>query len=695
MRSKKLVCLVLVLFVLSFLRVDVSRSETIRHQDLTWYPCLTVISFPDGRVVSLRAGETYVVHEECMVSRKMDLGYCQTPVKPKQQVNVTIKKSDLIREESSFAAMMVVRPRKVMLNYPPASSVWHLPTGIAQLTAMLRKAGHEVVQRYGHILGLEYVLKQHGGAEIDAALEAVRNPHSDIDALYDARKTFERVSKGIKPEGKFEVARNNVNYNSSYYDGSIWSALEAIKHRERHLWYDYFKEVELPLVRDFKPDLYGISIQDNRQFIQGIVLASMVKNEFPECLVVVGGNFWPRVVHAFEMSEFSRFFDHFDAIVYREGFQPLEQLVATLNPAQASGVVWRQGGHVVVNPATQNLTDFNSLPPPQFDGGARQWCPDFVPAFYTMSNCPMACGFCAISAGSDSFLSKPRSMTPATIAEHMVATGAKRFDFFDETFPIPRQIALGKELKRIGYPATWQCYLTVANELMRPETCTDLYEAGCRAVQLGLETLSPDTLLRECKQWNTPKNYGTILANLKAAGIQTHVFVIVGIPGEPLHWGLKWSAFFEEHGENVLTIKGGRYRLIRHSPESKGGAHNQLIEVLPDLKPLNLNLDFHYRTGSQAKVEGMRDVLEQVCRRHWAYGVTSTIPWWVNRGRHSWDKLREMAKHLRADKNKAEEDVKHLKKMVAKAGTIVKEELGQQVSFQNFDEVAAFARTMK
>ncbi|MBI4272878.1 radical SAM protein [Candidatus Uhrbacteria bacterium] len=578
---------------------------------------------------------------------------------------------------------------RIILQYPPVSSPWHLPAGIAALAAILKNEGNEVVQSYGHIKGLEYVLREHGGADVERALAVVRNPHSDINALYNARMTFERVSRGIPTQDKFEVARNNVSFVSSYYDGSIEQALEAIKNRVQHLWYDYFTKVELPFVRDFKPDLYGISIADERQFIQGLILASMVKDEFPGCVVVLGGNFWSRVTHVFQLPEFARFFNHCDAIVYREGFQPLQQLASTLSPARASGVVWSSGGDVVVNPASQSPTNFETLPTPDFDGGASQWSPDFVPSLYTASNCYMQCGFCAIGGGSDTFLQKPRTMSPRRIAEHMVALGAIRFEITDELFPIPQQIALGKELLRLNHPATWECYLTVTDQLLKPEVCAKLYEAGCRAVQLGLETLSPDTLSRENKQWNTPKNYGVILANLKEVGIQTHVFLIVGIPGEPLHWGLAWTAFLEEHGDNILTVKSGRYRLTRHSPEEIGETHSQLIEVMQDVKPLHLNRDFRYRSISRKKVEATRDILEQACRRHWAFGVTSTIPWWVNRGRYTWDELKRMAQVLPPEQN-----VRHLDNAIVKANTIVKTELGRQVSFGSFDDVATFAHTL-
>lgn len=677
--------------VLNLFQVEITYAATVEYEDPTGYAGVRYVTFADGRTVTLSAGDELVVSKPCEVVTRMEgIGWQHNSVQPKPFMKVTLRELGAIREEPMLAAAILAgQRRRVMLNYPPVSSQWHLPAGIAQLAAVLRNDGHEVVQRYGHILGLEYVLKRYGGGDVERSLAAVRNPQSDISALYDARMTFERVSSGIPTEDKFVVARNNASYVSSYYDGTVERILEAVRNREQHLWYGYFAQEELPLVRDFKPDLYGVSIADERQLVQGLILASMVKDEYHKCLVVVGGNFWSRVTDAFRSPAFARVFNWCDAIVYREGFQPLQQLAATLDPARASGTAWRKDGLVVVNSATVAPTDFETLPIPAFDGGAMQWSPDFVPSLYTMSNCPMSCSFCAIAAGSDTFGRRPRSMSPQRVAEQMAALEAARFEVFDETFPIPRQIAVGKELKRLGIPVTWDCYLTTSNELMKPETCERLYEAGCRSVQLGLETLSPDTLFRSHKRWNTPENYGVILANLKAAGIQTHVFLIVGIPGEPLHWGLKWTAFLERYGDDILTIKSGRYRLTRHSPDEVSGAHGEWIEAMSDVAPLHLNRDFRYRATSRKKVEAVRDVVEEACRRHWAYGVTSTIPWWVNRGRYTWQEFKQMAKVL-----PPEENVRHLDNVITKVNTIVGEELGQKVRLGNFDDVAAFALTL-
>ena len=583
-----------------------------------------------------------------------------------------------------------MKAKKVILQYPPASSVWHLPAGISLLTSILRERGHDVTQRYGHIIGLEYVLKQQGNPEIDEALKIVRSPQSSIADWYHTRKIFEDVSKNVQTPDKFSIERNNVLYVSEHYDGSIEGLLRAIEQRDRSMWHSYFKDIELPLVRNIKPDVYGISIADERQLIQGITLAATVKDASPNTLVVVGGNFWSRVTSAFKHPLFAKVFDSCDAIVYREGFQPIEILVDTLNPAQSPSTIWRdKKGNVVINPKAKQPTSFDSLPAPSLDGGARQWSADSVPQLYTISNCPMQCGFCAIAAGSDTFLQKPRIMSIQRLAEIMKETGATRFEIADETFPVNRQLALGEELRRIGYPTTWNCYLTVTDDLLNSDRCRALYDAGCRGVQLGLESLSRETLLREYKSWNHPESYARILNNLTQAGIHNHVFLLTGLPGEPIEAGLRWLPFLKDHGDSILTIKAGRYRLTKGSPEETKGTHSRYIQPETDDQPLHLNRNFKYLNprSSRKRVEAVRDLIEEACRDHWAYTVTSSVPWWANRGRYSLDELRSASQAL-----PKEPSVPHLQDALTKSKGIIKEATGQSYSISSFSELIEAAR---
>jgi radical SAM superfamily enzyme YgiQ (UPF0313 family) len=613
------------------------------------------------------------------------------PMTPVKKIKIELKKMEYLKPEKFSLAVIIPagRSRRIILNNPPVSSPWHFPSGISYLTSLLRQGGHEVSQRYGHIIGLEHVLSLNDESKTTEALGIVRNPSSTINDWYRARKIFEEISKAVPTQDKFAVERNNVVYVASYQDGTIEGALKAVQNRESNIWYPYFSAVEIPHLLSVKPDLYGISIGDERQLFPGLILASMVKEALPETKVVLGGNFWSRVLTAYEQPQFFELFNRCcDAIVYREGFLPLLELAQHLSPNLVSGTVWSDGKKLVMNKPAQTPMPFELLPAPSYDGGARQWSPDPVYPLYTASNCFMQCEFCSISGGSDTFLGKPRTSSAKHIVSQMIASNGHRFDFYDEMLPIQTQLKIGEELKVHKYKAEWYCYSTADHHLLDPDVCHQLYDAGCRGLQIGLESLDTQTLGNENKRWNKPDHYGKILANLKQAGIHTHIFIIVGLPGEPLHQTLKWLSFIEKYGDSILTIKSSRYRIAKNAPDEKNG-NFKYIELLPDDHLLHLNRNFRYLSASNKKVDALRDLLEQSCREHWAYGVTSSLPWWTNRGRYTWDELKAMSREI--PKN---EPIPHLDRAITKANTIIQDELGINTHFKSFEDLMQYTRTI-
>lgn len=646
----------------------------------------------DTRTIThLRDGQKLIVDFPCVVWYWVEIEYLRVPIQPKPHVKIDLRNLTALKPEKIIvlAAISGLRSRRIMLNWPPASSPWHLPTAVPWLTSYLREQGHEVVQSYGHIEALDYVLRKYGGSGVDWALGVVRG-HSDVLALHQARMVLESASRQVPADGRFEVLRNNINYISEYRDGTIEGVLRAIKEREQNAWYDYFVQVEVPRAVNFNPEVYGISVADDRQLIPACVLASMVKEALPGTMVVLGGNIWSQVMTAYERPEFAGFSRFCDAVVYREGFIPMRELAATLDPAKASGTVWFDQNKVVVNPPTETPIDFNSLPTPVFELEPSQWLPEPVYPMYTMSNCPYACGFCAICVGSDTCGQPPRRMSPERVAEYMMRTGGRHFDVADESFLIDRQLAIGRALTKQGYSAVWRCFLNADERLLDPNLCRQLYEAGCRLTEMGLESLSSDTLHGEGKGRNKPEHYGQIVANLRQAGIMTHVFGMVGVPGEPMRIGLKWLAFLTEHGRDILTVKVGRYRLARMSPDGLMRRHAGLIEILKDDKPFHANLDFTYKgTPSRKQVEAALELIEECSRRHWAYEATSTVNW-GRRLLYDWSKFEQMAAAL-VDLTE-HEPTDHLARSVNKVEAAVGQELGEKVHFSGYDDVVEFSR---
>ncbi|MDP2630483.1 MAG: hypothetical protein Q8P56_03685 [Candidatus Uhrbacteria bacterium] len=522
--------------------------------------------------------------------------------------------------------------------------------------------GHEVTQSYAFIEALGHILRAKDAETVDSALRIIRNGRATISDKYWARKTMERLSRSVETKDAFRIERNNVAYNSPHFDGTVEGALRAVEKREECVFYDFLASKELERVARVSPDVLGISVCDERQLIPGLILGSLVRDRLTQIKVILGGNLWARLAHAFHLPGFAELLRRTcDGIVQAEGFLPMDALTQGSHPADVPGLVWRDKGGVVVNRNQTTPVNFNDLPSPIFLDGVRQWAPEKVVPLYTSSNCEKRCGFCAISAGSDTFLVRQRVMDAKHVARDMIASGAHRFDFTDELLSVVRQIEIGKELRMAGHDATWQCYLTVTRDLLDLARCQELANAGCRAVQLGLESLDPETLTREKKGWNGPEGYGTILRNLRFVGIQTHVFIILGIPGERTEVTLQWPAFLKKHGNDITTIKSSRYRLTRMSPEETFLSHGRdpmttrdmrhlaLIELQPDTQPLKLNRQFHYRPESDIsnkRVDALRDLMEEACRRHWGYEITSTLPWWANRGHYTAKELEAMSREL-------------------------------------------------
>ena len=668
--------------------LKVEYYSLVEGQDLSLAGFPSYVETQSGETITLNNGETLTLAQPGTVRQWIEFTWVTLPVKPTAHVRVDLKKFFCLKPDEQLCLLVcATQRRRIMLNWPPVSSPWHLPTGIPAVAAYLRERGHEVVQRYSHIAALEHGLCKYGGHEVSRALRTIRRPESDIVALYQARRVLEETSEKIPADGEFAILRNNVHYVSLDRDGTIAGVLRAVRNRERHIWYDHFRE-EVKFAENFRPDIYGISIADERQLLSGCVLASMVKDAMPGTMVVLGGNFWSQV-SPYEEPDFQKFFAFCDAVVYREGFVPLTELTTTLNPQEMSGAVWFDGKEVQVNKPTSTPILFETLPTPVFEPEPKPWTPYTAYPLYTVSNCPYACGFCAIGAGSDTYLCKPRAMSPKRIAEHMIALGGYYFDIADESFLIDRQLALGRELAQRGYRAEWACLATADNRLINPGTCERLYAAGARNFQMGLEFLRAEELQAESKGRNKPEHYGLILRNLRQAGILTHVFGIIGHPSWPLTTGLPWLDFLNEHGRNILTLKIGRWRLVRMSPDGRNPRWLPL-KVLPG-KPLHPNFDFHYlRSGmSRKRVEALYDLMEQASREHWAFEVTSTIHW-ADRIRFTWNKFEAMAEKLPRPA-----EVPHLGEAVRKVGNVIREELSRDVQLRTFQDTVAFSQSLR
>jgi hypothetical protein len=175
--------------------------------------------------------------------------------------------------------------------------------------------------------------------------------------------------------------------------------------------------------------------------------------------------------------------------------------------------------------------------------------------------------------------------------------------------------------------------------------------------------MSVDTL-RQMRKGDSPSYYQPILENCCQADIWTHVFLMLGYPGELLHDVLPAFDFIMRHDDLITTIKPSRFQLARLSYL----AYNppQEIELLLPKNEWDfyINLPFRYKqrywcpqckedlTGedrdtskkgwkcplhgslleerysySHKIVEAMYTIAEKICEMHPYHRVTSVYPY--------------------------------------------------------------------
>src|SRR5262244_4087870 len=278
------------------------------------------------------------------------------------------------------------RKSKVMLLFPPE---W-VPTApylaLPSLTAILRQAGHEVVQRdiniemYDHFFTTEFLvwirasqtmqlrslqMKEKRGelTEPEAGQLAVLEQVMTID-VFDLATRAEDAKRVVRGErfyeaDKLEVALNTFREAMQFISAAYYPASLVFYPMESNLGYrpgvakevfaclddervnvyrDLCNQLVMPSVSKEKPDVIGISIGTQMQLIAGLTFCKMIKETFPNVHVVIGGNVVTRLQE--EWPQHEQFFKEiFDTAILYEGEHALLWLIEALNGQRAMASV--------------------------------------------------------------------------------------------------------------------------------------------------------------------------------------------------------------------------------------------------------------------------------------------------------------------------------------------------------------------
>jgi radical SAM superfamily enzyme YgiQ (UPF0313 family) len=534
---------------------------------------------------------------------------------------------------------------KTMLLFPPE---W-VPTApylaLPSLTAVLRSFGHQVVQKDVNIEMYDWFFsdtfliwvklrmdQQRRGLNERAARNELTELERDRlncliaqdavdvmelaehavdaksivrgEAFYDAEKlewalnTFRDVMKFISaayfPASLvFYPMESNLGYRS----GVSREVLAFIEDETVNVYRDVCRQLVLPAIHKEHPEVVGISVGTQMQLLAGMTFCKMIKQEFPDIHVTVGGNVITRLQE--DLPKQKQFFTQvFDSAILYEGEHALVWLLEALAGERiwekVPNLIWYQNGQVRVNSEiyTEKTT---ALPLPDFEGLPLDayFVPVRILPYLATRGCYWGrCTFCDHGQGYfDQYRGKPAHDVVREIKALKEKYQAEHFLFSDESYPPALLKKVTQLLIEEQVGIKWTTLIRFEESLQDPEIWKQAVQAGCCTLYYGMESANERVL--ELMDKHAKKS--VIENNLREAakaGIWNHVMAFYGFPGETRDEAEETREFLLENKRYIHSVELFYFVAYRHTPMVRNP--DQFGITIHKQNDYDMPLDYYY-----------------------------------------------------------------------------------------------------
>ncbi len=558
--------------------------------------------------------------------------------------------------------------KKIMLLFPPdwypSEPYLSLPT----LTAFLRRAGHDVVQKdvnlemYDWYFSADFLkralkrvpqqldrlkrLARDRGlsdeeTELQMALCAcTRSRMADLIEQAERAKAIVR-SPDFYDAAKLEWAMNvfrdvtstislvyaparicmpPMETDLSYKLFMSSEVLAAVEDTQVNVYRDVFEHIVKPAIVEERPDIIGISIVLRQQLFSTMTFCAMIKESFPDIHVTIGGNTVTRLRDVLPTTP--KLFALFDSAVVYEGETAFLQLVDAIGTDrdfnEIPNVLWRDDSGIHTSPVTssENMAD---LPPPDFDGLPldRYFVPEPVLPYLATRGCYWGrCEFCDHGEG---YTAGYRTKKIQEIIEEVRFLRDKYhtryFHFTDESYPPALFRKLTRQLKEHQLGIAWTTHIRFEKSLLDDEVWQDAQDSGCKFLHMGYESGSERVLQLMDKATTTEVIQRSLELSSKH-GVWNHVMGFFGFPGERYEDAKFSMQFLEDNRTHVHSIGFGTFDLSKHTPVAKDPERWGITYYKnPEW---DLALDYYFTVKDGLGVEDAERVFEEFEQNHYA-----------------------------------------------------------------------------
>jgi radical SAM superfamily enzyme YgiQ (UPF0313 family) len=441
----------------------------------------------------------------------------------------------------------------------------------------------------------------------------------DIDKLEWATNTLHQtmvhISLGYYPA---QICFPPIETDLTYKPFMSSEILEALDDDQINVYRDVYRQLIAPVIKKENPGMVGISIVQQKQIIPTFTFSKMIKEQFPNVHITIGGNIVTRIRD--ELKTQDKLFGYIDSAVLYEGENAYLQLVGAVeNSKPLSGLpnlIYRDKSGIHTNKDVCS-EDLSKLPPPDFDGLAldKYFVPKLILPFLATRGCYWGrCTFCDHFQG---YVEGFRTMQVDQIIDEIRFLqnkyNTRYFHFTDESYPPALFRKLSQRIVEEKLDIVWTTHMRFEETLLDEEVWKDAHASGCRYLHFGFESGNQRVL----KLMDKATKLDAIETNLRMsseAGIWNHIMGFFGFPGETREEAEDSKCFVLKNREHVhslgfMTYVLGKYSPVAFEPEKYGVSYYKNPEW-------DLAMDYYFTLKEGLNIQEALDVFEEFERNH-------------------------------------------------------------------------------